>query len=168
VGAYVAAIFAAEIGNLVGGKTRLDILLVPASSILAGATMGVLVGPPVARFMIMLGQIVNDLTALGLSQWNRGLRGYGDRPDFAISSAALSIMLGCRDWRRVPAQRGVRAHGRLCRSRASGTTNSRGLLAQGVGKPPCCSMPNIMLRPQIAVPAVVASVVTGPLSTLVF
>jgi uncharacterized membrane protein len=29
-------------------------------------------------------------------------------------------------------------------------------------------MPNIMLRPQIALPAIIASMVTGPLSTLVF
>ena len=42
-----------------------------------------------------------------------------------------------------------------------------GLISQGVGTS-MLQMPNIMRRPQIAVPAVIASMITGPLSTLVF
>ena len=168
VGAYVAAIFAAEIGNLVGGKTRLDILLVPASSILAGATMGVLVGPPVARFMIMLGEIINDLTALRPFPMGIAVSAVmGFILTLPISSAALSIMLGLSGLAAGAATAGCCAH-MVGFAVASYRDNKfAGLLAQGVGTS-MLQMPNIMLRPQILVPAVVASVVTGPLSTLVF
>ena len=168
VDAYVAAIFAAEIGNLVGGKTRRDILLVPASSILAGATMGVLVGPPVARFMIMLGEIINDLTALRPFPMGIAVSAVmGFILTLPISSAALSIMLGLSGLAAGAATAGCCAH-MVGFAVASYRDNKfAGLLAQGVGTS-MLQMPNIMLRPQILVPAVVASVVTGPLSTLVF
>ncbi|MBP7402847.1 MAG: PTS sugar transporter subunit IIC [Clostridia bacterium] len=168
VGAYVAAIFAAEIGNLIGGKTKLDILLVPATSILAGATMGVLIGPPVARFMIGLGEIVNELTTLRPFPMGIAVSAVmGIVLTLPISSAALSIMLGLSGLAAGAATAGCCAH-MVGFAVASYRENKvAGLVSQGIGTS-MLQMPNIMLHPQIAVPAIIASMVTGPLSTMVF
>ncbi len=168
VGAYVAAIFAAEIGNWVSGKTRLDILLVPASAILAGATTGVLVGPPVARFMIMLGQIINDLTALRPLPMGIAVSAVmGVVLTLPISSAALSIMLGLSGLAAGAATAGCCAHMVGFAVASYRDNKMAGLLAQGLGTS-MLQMPNIVVRPQILLPAVIASMITGPLSTLVF
>lgn len=44
-GAFVAALIGAEIGKLVSGETRLDIIVTTGATILAGVSIGALVGP---------------------------------------------------------------------------------------------------------------------------
>ena len=46
IGAFVAALFGMEIGRLVSGKTKLDILVTPIVTITAGGAVGVVLGPP--------------------------------------------------------------------------------------------------------------------------
>ncbi len=168
VGAFVAAIVAAEIGSLVGGKTKLDILLVPASAILSGAAVGVLIGPPIARMMIGLGELINELTQLYRFPMGVAVSAVmGIILTLPISSAALSIMLGLSGLAAGAATAGCCAH-MVGFAVASYRDNKvAGLLSQGVGTS-MLQMPNIMRRPQIAIPAIVASMITGPLSTLVF
>ena len=48
-----------EIGHLVAGKTRMDIILVPLLSIGTGSAVGVLVGPSISSFMTWLGGLIN-------------------------------------------------------------------------------------------------------------
>ena len=43
VGAYIAAVVGAEVGSLVAGMTKLDIILTPATVILSGGAVGILV-----------------------------------------------------------------------------------------------------------------------------
>lgn len=168
VGAFIAAIVAAEIGNLVSGKTKVDILLVPAAAILAGSTVGVLVGPPIARVMIGLGDLINRLT--DLQPFPMGVAvsaAMGIILTLPISSAALSIMLGLSGLAAGAATAGCCAH-MVGFAVASYRDNKvAGLVSQGIGTS-MLQMPNIMLRPQIAVPAILASMITGPLATLVF
>ena len=45
LGAFVAAYVAIEVGHLVSGRTKIDILLTPFSSILTGSIVGILIGP---------------------------------------------------------------------------------------------------------------------------
>ena len=59
LGAFVAAYVAIEIGILVSGKTKLDILLTPLVCIGTGSAVGLVVGPPISRFMTWLGSLVN-------------------------------------------------------------------------------------------------------------
>jgi len=59
LGAFVAALVGIEVGRLVSGKTGLDIILTPVTTIAAGSLVGLLVGPPVSSFMTMLGDFVN-------------------------------------------------------------------------------------------------------------
>ena len=59
LGAFIAAYVGIEIGHLIAGKTRLDIILVPFLSIGTGSAVGVLVGPSISSFMTWLGGLIN-------------------------------------------------------------------------------------------------------------
>ena len=59
LGAFVAAYVAIEVGHLVAGKTKVDILVTPLISICAGAAIGLFVGPYITDFMKWLGGLVN-------------------------------------------------------------------------------------------------------------
>lgn len=54
LGAFVAAFVGIEIGNLINGKTKVDIIIVPLVTILCGATVGLLIGPPISNLMTAL------------------------------------------------------------------------------------------------------------------
>ena len=59
LGAFVAAYVSIEIGLLVSGKTKLDIILTPLVCIAVGSVVGLLVGPPISGFMAWLGSLIN-------------------------------------------------------------------------------------------------------------
>lgn len=59
LGAFIAAYVAIEVGHLVSGRTKIDILVTPIATIASGAAVGLLVGPPISRFMEGLGAIIN-------------------------------------------------------------------------------------------------------------
>ena len=62
VGAFVAVVFGIFAGRLIAGKTSLDILLVPAVSILVGGSVGVYLSPYIARLMTIIGEGINFAT----------------------------------------------------------------------------------------------------------
>ena len=47
--AFIAAFFAIQASRLISGKTKLDIILTPAASIIAGCAAGLLIGPPASK-----------------------------------------------------------------------------------------------------------------------
>ncbi|MHB1452707.1 MAG: PTS transporter subunit IIC [Saccharofermentanales bacterium] len=168
VGAFVAAILAAEIGTWVSGKTRFDILLVPASAILSGSFIAILIGPGVAGFMAWIGQVIilaTELLPLPLGILVSALMGIVLTAP--ISSAALSIMLGLSGLAAGASTAGCSAH--MVGFAVASYRENRfpGLVAQGLGTS-MLQVGNIVKRPQIMLPAVAASVVTGALSTTVF
>ena len=59
LGAFVAALVGIEVGHLVSGKTKLDILVTPLVSILSGSAVGLIAGPPISAFMTWLGSLIN-------------------------------------------------------------------------------------------------------------
>src|SRR5699024_2634279 len=59
LGAFIAAFVGIEIGHLISGKTKLDILLTPLVSIAAGSAACLVAGPPISSFMNGLGSLVN-------------------------------------------------------------------------------------------------------------
>jgi hypothetical protein len=64
MGALIAALAGAEVGKRVAGKTRVDIILVPVTTILVGGLAGEIVGPSVSLLMRTLGAIINEATML--------------------------------------------------------------------------------------------------------
>ena len=48
LGAFIAAYVGIEVGHLVAGKTKIDILITPLVTIGAGSAVGILAGPPIS------------------------------------------------------------------------------------------------------------------------
>lgn len=168
VGAYIAVIIGTELGRLIAGKTRLDILLVPAVTILAGTTAGMLVGPSIARMMIAIGQAINEMTQLQPLPMGIAVSAVmGFLLTTPISSAAIAIMLGLSGWAAGAATAGCAAHMIGFAVASFRENKTGGLLAQGLGTS-MLQVGNIIRRPQILLPAVIASMITGALSTTVF
>lgn len=168
LGAFIAAYVAIEIGHLVSGKTKVDILVTPILTILSGSAIGLFVGPPISRFMTALGSLINWGT-----EQQPFLMGIivsvlmGIILTLPISSAALGIIL---DLSGLAA--GAATIGCCCNMVGFAVASYRenkvsGLIAQGIGTS-MLQMPNIVRKPIIWLPAIISSAVLGPVGTLVF
>ena len=168
LGAFVAALAGIYIGRLVSGKTKVDIIITPLLSIMAGSTVGLILGPPISRFMGFLGELINMGT-----QQQPFLMGIlvsvimGIILTLPISSAALGIILNLSGLAAGAATVGCCANmvGFAVASYRENKVN--GLLAQGLGTS-MLQIGNIMKKPIIWLPAIISSAVLGPLATLVF
>lgn len=168
LGAFIAAIVAVYIGRLISKKTKIDILLTPLFCILTGSASGLVLGPPISRFMAFLGSLVNAGT-----QQAPFLMGIivsvlmGMILTLPISSAALGIILDLSGIAAGAATVGCCANmvGFAVASYKDNKVN--GLLAQGLGTS-MIQIGNIVKKPIIWLPAIVASAILGPVSTLVF
>ena len=59
LGAFLAAYVAIELGQMVSGKTKVDILVTPIVTIGVGSVVGLILGPPISQFMLALGELIN-------------------------------------------------------------------------------------------------------------
>lgn len=164
LGAFIAAYVGIELGRLVAGKTKLDLLITPAVTILCGGAVGILAGPPISEFMGGLGSLVN----WGTMQ-QPVLMGIvvsvvmGMVLTLPISSAALGIILGLSG----PAA-GAATIGCCCQMVGFAVASYRengigGLLAQGLGTS-MLQVPNIVRRPLIWIPPILSSAILGPIA----
>ena len=64
VGAYLAVIVGAELGELISKRTAVDIILTPMLTIVAGALFARYCCSPINDFMLYLGQLINHATQL--------------------------------------------------------------------------------------------------------
>lgn len=168
LGAFIAALVGIEIGHLVSGKTKIDILVTPLVSIITGSAAGLLVGPPISAFMIWLGSLVNWGT-----EQQPLLMGVivsvimGMVLTLPISSAALGIIM---DLSGLAA--GAATIGCCCNMIGFAVASYRenkigGLLAQGLGTS-MLQVPNIVRKPLIWLPAIISSAILGPVGTVLF
>ena len=168
VGAYIAAVVANELGSLVAGKTKVDIVVTPIVTILSGGFVGMLVGPYLSQFMTWLGDVINAATQLHPLPMGIAVASLvGLALTAPISSAALCIMLGIDGLAAGAAAVGCAAQmiGFAVTSfRANGVG---GLISQGVGTS-MLQFGNIMKRPQILLAPTLAGAILGPISTCVF
>ena len=166
LGAFVAAYVAIEIGILVSGKTKLDILLTPLVCIGTGSAVGLVVGPPISRFMTWLGSLVNWGT-----EQQPFLMGIvvsvlmGMILTLPISSAALGVILNLSGL-----AAGAATVGCCCNMVGFAVASYRenklgGFLAQGIGTS-MLQVPNIVKRPLIWLPAILSSAILGPVGTM--
>ena len=168
LGAFVAAYAAIEIGHLISGKTKIDILLTPVAAILTGSAVGLLVGPPISGFMNSLGEIINWGT-----EQQPFLMGVvvsvvmGMVLTLPISSAALGVILNLSGL-----AAGAAAIGCCCNMVGFAVASYRenkvgGLLAQGIGTS-MLQVPNIVRKPVIWLPEILSSAILGPLGIMLF
>ncbi len=168
VGAFVAATVGSEIGSIFSGKTKVDIIVSPITTIISGCFAGALIGPPIGTFMTALGSLIN--TATTLSPVPMGILIaviVGMALTAPISSAALCIMLGLEGL-----AAGAAAVGCACQMVGFGVVSYKdnglgGLISQGIGTS-MLQFANIMKKPAIWLAPTLAAAVLGPISTAVF
>lgn len=168
LGAFIAAMAGIYMGRFVSGKTKIDIIVTPLLSILTGSAVGLLLGPPISKFMILIGEIINVST-----QQQPFLMGIlvsvlmGIVLTLPISSAALGIILNLSGLAAGAATVGCCANmvGFAVASYRENKMN--GLLAQGLGTS-MLQIGNIMKKPIIWLPAIITSAILGPISTMMF
>lgn len=168
LGAFIAAYIGIEIGHLVSGKTKVDIIVTPLLTILVGGVVGLVVGPPIATFMTGLGDLINwgtERQPLLMGIIVSVLMGI--ILTLPISSAALGIILNLSGLAAGAATVGCCAN-MVGFAVASYRENKfGGLVAQGLGTS-MLQVPNIVRKPIIWLPVIITSAILGPISTMVF
>lgn len=167
LGAFVAAYIAIEVGHMVSGKTKIDILVTPFASILSGSLVGIVIGPYISDFIKWLGNLVNinvDKHPVIGGMIIAVLMGM--ILTLPISSAAIGISMGI-----TGLAAGAATVGCCCQmvgfAVASFKENKTGgLIAQGVGTS-MLQIPNIVKKPIIWLPAILSSAVLGPVSSAI-
>ena len=161
-GAFFAVLVAAELGKLVYKSTKVDIIVTPVTVILSGYGISRLICPAIAYVMYYLGDFIN--TATELRPFAMGIIVsvvVGIILTLPISSAAICAMIG------IAGLAGGAATAGCCAVMSFRENRWGGLIAQGLGTS-MLQMGNIIRRPQIWLPTIITSAVTGPLSTVVF
>lgn len=166
LGAFLAAYIGIELGQLVTGKTKIDILVTPLVTIGAGSLVGLILGPPITGFMTWLGSLIN---------WGTEQQPFimgivvsvlmGMILTLPISSAALGIVLNLSGL-----AAGAATVGCCCNMVGFAVASYRenkvgGLLAQGIGTS-MLQVPNIVRKPVIWLPAILSSAILGPVGTM--
>ena len=159
LGAFVAAYIGIEIGRIFIGRTKLDIILTPLTTIVCGGIVGLTVGPYISDLMKQIGEMIRWGT-----EQQPFLMGIvvsvlmGMALTLPISSAALGIILNLS---------GIAAAQMIGFATASLRENGiGGLLAQGIGTS-MLQVPNIVRKPLIWLPPIITSAILGPISTVV-
>lgn len=168
LGAFIAVVIAAEIGRFISGKTKVDIIITPFVTIIIGGIISYLTGPYLIKGMKILGTFIRE--AMELQPFIMGVVVsvvMGIILTLPISSAALSIILGLSGIAAGASTVGCAAQmvGFAVISFKANRWN--GLLAQGLGTS-MLQVPNIMRKPVIWIPPIVASAILGPIATIIF
>ncbi len=179
VSAYFASVIAVEVASLVEGKTPVDIILVPLTAIFSGLAAAICFGIPFGMLFALLGKgvamaikwepisfgilisaVMGILLTLPTSSAAFGVMLFGSSlitPELE-HAAALAAGAACA---------GCCAH--MVGFAVASFRENRwgGLISQGLGTS-MLQIPNLAGNPRILIPAVAASVVSGPMSSAVF
>lgn len=165
---FFVTIFAVKAGKLVSKRTPLDIIVTPFVTIVIGVLVSFLIAPPIGKLAVALGTLVMKATALQpflMGIFVSALMGI--ILTLPISSAAICAGLGLVGLAGGAAVAGCCAH-MVGFAVASYRENKlEGLLSQGLGTS-MLQVPNLVRKPILWMPAVVASIVNGPIATCVF
>lgn len=166
--AFIAAYVGIEIGRLVAGKTKVDIVVTPFVTIVSGGAVALLAGPYIADFTDWLGSLIN--VNVEAHPFIGGIIVsvlMGIFLTLPISSAAIGVALGLTGITAGAATVGCCANMIGFAVISYRENKMGGLIAQGVGTS-MLQMPNIVKKPIIWLPAIISSAVIAPLSTIVF
>lgn len=165
---FFIAIIAAEFGKLVSGITPIDIIVTPIVTIFVGGVLALLIAPPIGTAAQAVGRLI--MWATELQPFWMGILVavvVGIALTLPISSAAICAVLGLVGLAGGAALAGCCAN-MVGFAVASFKENKwGGLVAQGIGTS-MLQMGNIVKNPRIWIPAIVASIVNGPIATCVF
>lgn len=184
VGAYVASIVGIEIGRLIEGKTKVDILAVPLAAIISGGIVGILLGAPLGRFMQWLGVAIGRATYMSPIPMGIIISVVmGLVLTAPISSAAIAAMifvavdsagnaLSADVLAGIQLAAGAATIGCSCQMVGFAVSSFRenrwgGIVSQGIGTS-MLQVPNILRHPAILIPPTLASAILGPFGTTLF
>ena len=182
IGAYVTALAATEIGSMVSGKTKLDILLVPLTCLLTALAFSY-VAYPFIWLINMLGKgiaIATDFTPFFMGIVIAVIMGI--LLTMPTSSAAIWVAvanpiltdatLSAATHDAMLIAGGAAVVGCACQMVGFAVMSFKengwsGIISQGLGTS-MLQIPNIMKNPRIFIPPIVASAVCGPIATCLF
>ncbi len=183
------AIITAEIGKLVSKETKVDILVTPGVTVIVGCVLALIFGPVFQTICNALGSFIGWAT--NLQPFLMGIVVsvvVGVALTLPISSAAIcaaigisggAVIAGVADgsvsidiWNGLALAGGAATAG--CCTQMLGyailsypDNGIGGFVAQGLGTS-MLQVPNLMKKPVLWLPPVIASAITGPLATVVF
>ena len=162
------AIIAAEIGKAVSKETKIDILVTPLATILAGVGLSAWWAPAIGTAATSVGSII--MWATDLQPFLMGIVVsvvIGIALTLPISSAAICAALGLTGLAGGAAVAGCCANMIGFAVMSFRENRWGGLVSQGLGTS-MLQMGNIVRNPRIWLPAILTSAITGPLATCVF
>ncbi len=165
---YFVAVIAAECGKAVSKETKIDILVTPLVTIVAGILVSMLIAPPIGAAAMWLGNII--MWATELQPFFMGILVsvfMGMILTLPISSAAICAALGL-----VGLAGGAAVAGCCAQMVGFAVISFKenrwgGLVSQGLGTS-MLQMGNIVKNPRIWIAPTLASAVTGPIATCIF
>jgi len=164
----VVAIIAAEIGKAVSGETKVDLLVTPIVTILAGVGVAYLVAAPIGAAASAFGALIRWATELHPFEMGILISVImGIVLTLPISSAAICAALGLTGLAGGAAVAGCCAQMVGFAVMSFRENRWGGLVSQGLGTS-MLQMGNIVRNPRIWLPVIAASAVTGPIATCVF
>lgn len=167
LGAFIASFVALEVGSLVSGKTKVDVIVTPLTAIFSGSLVAFIIGAPISELMTFLSGIIR--TAGEQQSFLMGVLVavlMGVFLTLPISSAAIGVTLGLD---------GIVAGAAVvgCCSQMVGyavlsfrENKWGGVMAQGLGTS-MLQMPNLVKKPVLWLPPIIASAILGPISSCV-
>ena len=182
-GAFFAVIAASEIGMLVSKKTKVDILVTPVVTLLAGFAASYLLCSPISYVMYYLGVFIATATTFQPLLMGVAVSVVvGVVLTLPISSAAICAMIFSESALAAATLNGTEeglllaggaAVAGCCAQMVGFAVSSfrenkwGGIISQGLGTS-MLQMGNICKNPRIWIPPTLAAAITGPLSTMVF
>ncbi len=164
----VIAILAAEIGKMVSGETKVDILVTPFVTIFVGAVLAMWWAPAIGAAASSLGKVI--MWATELQPLLMGIVVavvVGVALTLPISSAAICAALSLTGLAGGAAVAGCCAQMVGFAVMSFPENRWGGLVSQGIGTS-MLQMGNIVRNPRIWGPPILASAITGPIATCFF
>lgn len=165
---YFIAVISAECGKIVSKETKIDIIVTPLVTILVGCLLSIGVAPAIGTAAKSVGELV--MWATTQQPFIMGILVaviIGMALTLPISSAAICAAFSLTGLAGGAALAGCCANMIGFAVISYAVNGVGGLVAQGIGTS-MLQMGNIVRRPTIWIPAIVASVVTGPVATCLF
>ena len=165
IGAFASGLLNGSVSS--SGRTKLDIILTPLTTIVCGGIVGLTVGPYISDLMKQIGEMIRWGT-----EQQPFLMGIvvsvlmGMALTLPISSAALGIILNLSGIAAGAATIGCCAQMIGFATASLRENGIGGLLAQGIGTS-MLQVPNIVRKPLIWLPPIITSAILGPISTVV-
>ena len=165
---YFIAIVSAECGKLVSKETKVDIIVTPAVTSLVGTGLSVLFAPAIGAAASAVGSVI--MWATELQPLLMGILVsvlVGIALTLPISSAAICAALNLTGLAGGAAVAGCCAQMVGFAVMSFKENGVGGLVSQGIGTS-MLQMPNILKKPRVWLPPIIASAITGPIATCVF